>query len=101
MGIDEKKVAVWKSRDKWDNDSNVVQQKKSKTKNVVQQKDNKPKKQPVKQNIEDGEPLFMSDELNDKQRLFCLYYVKTFNQTMAAIKAGYSPDRAHVTGRNS
>lgn len=98
LDIDEKKVAVWKSRDKWDINSNVVQQKKSKTKNVVQQKDNKPKKQPTKQNTEDEEPLFVSDELNDKQRLFCLYYVKTFNQTMAAIKAGYSPDRAHVTG---
>lgn len=39
-----------------------------------------------------------SDDLTDKQRLFCIYYIKSFNQTMAAIKAGYSRDRAHVTG---
>lgn len=44
------------------------------------------------------EPIAESSELTDKQRLFCIYYIKSFNQTMAAIKAGYSPDRAHVTG---
>lgn len=87
LDIDEKKVAVWKSRDKWDDKSNVVQQKKSKTKNVVQQKDNKPKKQPVKQNTEDEEPLIVSDELTDKQRLFCIYYVKYYNATKAYQKA--------------
>lgn len=27
-----------------------------------------------------------SDDLTDKQRLFCIYYIKSFNQTMAAIK---------------
>ncbi|MCJ8008913.1 terminase small subunit [Lederbergia wuyishanensis] len=47
---------------------------------------------------EQFEPVVKSDELTDKQRLFCIYYVKSFNQTMAAIKAGYSSDRAHVTG---
>ena len=39
-----------------------------------------------------------SDDLTDKQRLFGIYYIKSFNQTMAAIKVGYSRDRAHVTG---
>ncbi len=38
------------------------------------------------------------DGLTDKQRLFCMYYIKTYNQTMAAIKAGYAKDRAHITG---
>lgn len=38
------------------------------------------------------------DGLTDKQRLFCMYYVKTFNQTVAAIKAGYTRDSAHVQG---
>lgn len=46
-----------------------------------------------------AEEVFVeSDDLTDKQRLFCIYYIKSFNQTMAAIKAGYSRDRAHVTG---
>jgi phage terminase small subunit len=48
-------------------------------------------KKPLLEEIED-------DELNDKQRLFCHYYLKSFNQTLAAIKAGYGPERAHITG---
>lgn len=39
-----------------------------------------------------------NDELTEKQRLFCLYYIKNFNATQAAIKAGYSPRSAHVEG---
>lgn len=38
------------------------------------------------------------DGLTDRQRLFCMYYIKTYNQTMAAIKAGYAKDSAHVEG---
>lgn len=37
-------------------------------------------------------------QLTDKQKLFCTYYVKNFNATQAAIKAGYAADSAHVTG---
>ncbi|WP_144645344.1 terminase small subunit [Priestia megaterium] len=39
-----------------------------------------------------------SDELTEKQRLFCVYYVKSFNATQSAIKAGYAPESAHVEG---
>ncbi|MCG3024105.1 terminase small subunit, partial [Escherichia coli] len=37
-------------------------------------------------------------ELTEKQRLFCIHYLKNFNATQAAIKAGYSSDTAHVQG---
>lgn len=37
-------------------------------------------------------------DLTDMQRLFCLHYLKTFNATQSAIKAGYAPDSAHVQG---
>ena len=40
-------------------------------------------------------------ELTDKQKLFCIYYVKYFNATKAAIKAGYSPNCAAVLGHNN
>nr|WP_246593659.1 terminase small subunit [Evansella tamaricis] len=39
-----------------------------------------------------------SDDLTDKQRLFCYHYIKSFNATQSAIKAGYAPDSAHVEG---
>lgn len=42
---------------------------------------------------------FLEDsDLTEKQRLFCLYYVRSFNATQSAIKAGYSPATAHVQG---
>jgi phage terminase small subunit len=37
-------------------------------------------------------------ELTEKQRMFCLFYIKSFNATQAAINAGYSPATAHVQG---
>lgn len=39
-----------------------------------------------------------SDGLTEKQRLFCLYYIKNFNATQSAIKAGYSKDSAYQIG---
>jgi phage terminase small subunit len=39
-----------------------------------------------------------SDDLTDNQRLFCIYYIKSFNQMMAAIKAGYGRKSANVEG---
>jgi phage terminase small subunit len=80
LGVDEKKVAVWKQRDKW----NVVQQTKS---NVVQQKKNPAKKARSPNKKESEKPIVESDELTEKQRLFCLYYVKYFNATKAYQKA--------------
>jgi phage terminase small subunit len=101
LSVDEKKIAVWKQRDKW----NVVQQKepkkKSKTKNVVQQKKNKPKtkQKKVLSHEEINLDNFLDDsDLTEKQRLFCLYYVKSFNATQAAINAGYGSAGAHVQG---
>lgn len=42
--------------------------------------------------------LEISLELTERQRLFCLYYIKSYNATMSAIKAGYAKDGAHVEG---
>ena len=40
----------------------------------------------------------LDNGLTERQSLFCMYYLKTFNQTMAAIKAGYAKNSAHVEG---
>lgn len=83
-----------KSRESWSRGSPKKDATKSK-------KDATPKqKVATKKRIEEPtfEPVVESDELTDRQRLFCIYYVKSFNATMAAIKAGYSPDTAHVQG---
>lgn len=39
-----------------------------------------------------------ADELTERQKLFCLHYVKCFNATQAALKAGYAKSGAHVEG---
>lgn len=39
-----------------------------------------------------------SIDLTEKQRLFCLYYIKNRNATMSAIKAGYAKDSAYAEG---
>ena len=43
-------------------------------------------------------PVILSDDLTDKKRIFCIYYIKIFSATMLAIKAGYARDSAHVEG---
>ncbi|MEK3890238.1 terminase small subunit [Bacillus sp. FSL K6-3431] len=82
-GVKDSTIRSRKNREKWQR--NDATQRTEKKKSVAT------KKQPK-------EPIVESGNLTDKQRLFCIYYIKSFNQTMAAIKAGYSPDRAHVTG---
>lgn len=39
-----------------------------------------------------------AEGLTGKQRLFCDYYIKTFNATQSAIKAGYSKNTAYAIG---
>jgi len=80
-----------KSREGWERDA--IQKDATKPKKVATL--NEDAKQP---NSEIIESLVESEGLTDKQRLFCMYYVKTFNATQSAIKAGYSADTAHVQG---
>lgn len=44
------------------------------------------------------EPVIENEKLTEKQKRFCLFYIKSFNATQAAIKAGYSKDTARVQG---
>ncbi|MTI62263.1 MAG: terminase [Firmicutes bacterium] len=97
FGVAPGTVRSWKNRYDWDeklNDNNATLQKKENKRNVAKKK-NKDTPKHVKiaeeSNIQDA-------DLTEKQRLFCLYYVKIFNATMAAIKAGYSPDTAGQIG---
>lgn len=74
-----------KSREKWSRDA-------TKSRKVATIKENASKDEIVYFEAEGV------DGLTDKQRLFCMYYVKCFNQTIAAIKAGYARESAHVEG---
>ncbi|MFL0167674.1 terminase small subunit [Candidatus Clostridium helianthi] len=98
LNEDEKKIAVWKQRDKWDNNSNVVQQKNkccTTNKNTNKKAKKKSGKEPIADEVEE---IMSNEELTEKQRLFCLYYIQDHNATIAAIKAGYSKDTARIIG---
>lgn len=94
LDVDEKKIATWKTRDKWNcsttKKENVVQQNKkcSTTKEKIVKKE-------VKEEIIE---TLVDSELTDKQRLFCIYYMQSFNATKAATKAGYSRETAYQIG---
>jgi phage terminase small subunit len=76
LNLPEGTVRRWKSTHKWGNERSVKKSERSKkSKNV-----SKPIAKEVKQVME-------NPELTDKQRLFCLYYVKCFNATKAYLKA--------------
>lgn len=53
----------------------------------MQQKSNRTKQKKKKNKATVKEPVIENDELNDKQRLFCVYYIKYFNATKAYQKA--------------
>ncbi|WP_203334348.1 terminase small subunit [Planococcus beigongshangi] len=77
LDVPEKTIGGWKSKDKWNGESNGVLQ--SKIRSTPKEKKKK-------------EVFVESDKLNDKQRLFCIYYIKYFNATKAYQKA-YEVDR--------
>lgn len=83
LGVSDTQVRKWKSQDKWEQKikGNVTIPKRNVT---------KPQGKP--------EPVIKSDELNDKQKLYCLYYLKYFNATKAYQKAygcDYFSAKAH------
>ena len=91
----EKTISNWKCRDKW----NVVLQKNecSTTNKKLQKNIGKNiKKEPIADEVKE---VLENTELTDKQKLFCIYYIKYFNATKAYQKAyGCSYETAMVEG---
>ncbi|PED73074.1 terminase [Bacillus pseudomycoides] len=79
-------IRKWKSQDNWDEQMNGNVTIAKRSVNIVK---NPKTKEKLKEILED-------EELTEKERLFCLYFVKYFNGTQAAIKAGYAKESAHV-----
>lgn len=80
LGEDEKVVAVWKSRDKW----NVVQQSNESCTTNVKTESKKVNKKAIAVEVDQ---VIENTDLTDKQRLFCCLYIKCFNATKAYQKA--------------
>lgn len=81
-----------KNRESWDD---LIKPEIKENKSVATKK----KKNVV--NVATIERIESNPDLTEKQKLFCLNYVKSFNATQAALNAGYSPDTAHVIGHEN
>jgi phage terminase small subunit len=99
LGLKDSQIRKWKSEDKWDTKLKVTkkknkkeQSKKNVTKKEVPKQQERPREETKK------EEYLEIDELTERQRLFAEIFVRTPIAYKAAIKAGYSPDRAHATG---
>lgn len=77
LNIPEGTVRRWKSTYKWDTERS--------DKNSERSHRNKSKKKEVV--VEEVNHVMDNPDLTDKQRLFCIYYVKSFNATKAYQKA--------------
>lgn len=83
LDVKDTQVRKWKSQDKWEeklkgtlpNKKRNVTNKKA-TKNVVKQVAN-----------DEVESVLENDKLTEKQKLFCIYYIRCFNATKAYQKA--------------
>jgi phage terminase small subunit len=97
LKIPEGTIRSWKNRGGWDKDvkktdCNVAKtnatekrcKKQTQRKSVALQKKSKAKEDICKAEVES---VCENEELTDKQRLFCLYYVRCFNATKAYKKA--------------
>ena len=80
LNVPEKTVSGWKCKDKWNQKMNGVLQKDTeyseRKKNIKKQAD-----------VEEVNQVIENPELTDKQRLFCICYVRCFNATKAYQKA--------------
>jgi phage terminase small subunit len=80
LDVPEGTVRSWKNRGKWS--CNATQEKEC---NVAKKtKRNKVKRQVVAKEVES---VMSNEDLTDKQRLFCIYYSKSFNATKSYQKA--------------
>lgn len=89
-------VRGWKAKDKWEQQLNGTFQKN--TERSIQTK-KRVSKQEILQEILPEVTQLDDSELTNKQNLFCLYYVKSFNATQSYLKAyGCSYNTAMVEG---
>lgn len=95
LNLKDTQIRKWKSQDKWGNEldgtskgtlpNKKVQTKSNVTNRKVTKKQNKEiSKEPIADEVKE---VMENEELNDKQRLFCIYYSKSFNATKAYLKA--------------
>lgn len=80
LNLPEGTVRSWKNRNRWDDKANATLQKRKR--NVAKEEKNSKRETAV-----EVEQVLENPDLTDKQRLFCVYYIRSFNATKAYQKA--------------
>ena len=96
IGLPEGTIRGWKLKDSWDKQLKGTERNapKNMERSEKSQRNAKPKERISNEVLEELD----NPDMTEKQMRFCMHYVKNFNATTAAIKAGYSPASAHVIG---
>lgn len=79
LGVSESQIRKWKKQDNWNSNVTILKSNVTKQTNSSQSYN--------KAIVEDVNQVIQNTELTDKQRLFCLYYIRCFNATKAYQKA--------------
>ena len=99
LNVSDSQIRKWKSTDKWDLELNGALP--MSNSNVTNEKGTKKQRKKKKKELiaKEVEEVIDNDDLTDKQRLFCLYYIKTYNATRSYQRAyNCSYDVANVEG---
>lgn len=100
LGVPEGTVRSWKNRYKWDsNEDNATLQKKEQKKRNVAKSKSPPKVKKQEEILDEVESVMKNSELTDKQKLFCVNYIKCFNAVKAyqrAYKCSYMVACGHA-----
>lgn len=88
LNLPEGTIRRWKSTHHWDSERSGKNNERSDTKSERSgRKTKRPQKEKASPIAQEIESVVKNEELNDNQRLFCLYYVRCFNATKAYQKA--------------
>lgn len=102
LGLPAGTIRGWKSKDKWEQKLNGTLQKDMERSNKNTERSNRKirnEKDADKAVVREVELVMENPDLTDKQRLFCLYFAKSFNATKSYQKAyGVSYEVAMAAG---
>lgn len=91
LGVPSGTVRRWKSTYKWDeeqdNECSESEQKRSEKSERSDKKANARKEETEKAIEEDSQLISTNEKLTEKQRLFCMFYIRSFNATKSYQKA--------------
>lgn len=97
-GLTIEEVKYYKEYDYWEDRLKKLKRDKKLDKLVDKEKEKIYYKPDTEEEIDELHKILNESGLNERQKLFILYYLQSFNSTWACIQVGYSKTSAHVRG---